>query len=88
MTPRPLRPLSCLRRLSSLQIVPAVTAAGLLVWMGAGLWISPADAQNPALPDSRYAGLQWTFARIRYEAWTVPSGPFLNRKKSPFRRAS
>ncbi|MCC7034172.1 MAG: DUF4159 domain-containing protein [Acidobacteria bacterium] len=29
-----------------------------------------ADAQMPALPDDRLAGLQWTFARIRYDSWT------------------
>jgi hypothetical protein len=33
-----------------------------------------AVAQAPALPDARYAGLQWTFARVRYEAWTLPPG--------------
>ena len=28
---------------------------------------------TPAAPDARYAGLQWTFVRIRYSAWTMPS---------------
>jgi Domain of unknown function (DUF4159) len=35
-----------------------------------------ADAQNPTQPDARYAGLQWTFARIRYTAWTLPPGRY------------
>jgi hypothetical protein len=26
----------------------------------------------PAAPDSRFAGLQWTFVRIKYTAWTMP----------------
>ena len=26
----------------------------------------------PAAPDARFAGLQWTFVRIRYTAWTMP----------------
>ena len=32
------------------------------------------DAQPAAGPDARFAGLQWTFARIRYDAWTLPPG--------------
>jgi hypothetical protein len=52
------------RRLRALTMV----AAGL-----AGLLLVPgATAQDPAQPDARFAGLQWTFARVRYEAWTVP----------------
>jgi len=27
----------------------------------------------PAAPDSRFAGLQWTFVRIHYSAWTMPA---------------
>jgi hypothetical protein len=41
-------------------------AAGALSWLG---------AQSAAAPDARFAGLQWTFARVRYEAWTQPPGP-------------
>ena len=25
------------------------------------------------MPDARFAGLQWTFVRVRYSAWTMPS---------------
>jgi Domain of unknown function (DUF4159) len=32
------------------------------------------DAQPAPGPDARFAGLQWTFARIRYDAWTLPPG--------------
>ena len=32
------------------------------------------DAQTAVAPDSRFAGLQWTFARVRYDAWTLPPG--------------
>ena len=28
---------------------------------------------TPAVPDARFAGLQWTFVRIHYSAWTMPS---------------
>ena len=33
-----------------------------------------ADAQPAAAADARFAGLQWTFARVRYDAWTLPPG--------------
>ena len=36
---------------------------------------SPLQAQPPpvpAAPDARFAGLQWTFVRIHYAAWTLP----------------
>jgi uncharacterized protein DUF4159 len=33
--------------------------------------ISQALAQGPALEDDRFAGLQWRFVRIRYQAFTV-----------------
>ncbi len=54
--------------------VPAGLPRGL--WRGvcglllAGFALAPvADAQMPALPNERLAGLQWTFARIRYNSW-------------------
>jgi Domain of unknown function (DUF4159) len=52
------------------RMIPATAVAGLLVW-GALSWL---DAQPAAGPDARFAGLQWTFARIRYEAFTLPPG--------------
>jgi hypothetical protein len=54
---------------------PALAMTGLL----AGLLLveparlSQAIAQVPALQDDRFAGLQWTFVRIRYTAFTVDS---------------
>ena len=50
--------------------VPAAAILGLLAW-GTLSWL---DAQTPAPPDARFAGLQWTFARVRYEAFTLPPG--------------
>ena len=35
--------------------------------------VSQALAQGPVLQDERFAGLQWTFVRIRYSAFTVDS---------------
>jgi len=53
-------------------------AAGLGL-LGAVLWLGAPSpiAQFPpvpaaAVPDARFAGLQWTFVRIQYTAWTVP----------------
>jgi hypothetical protein len=34
--------------------------------------VTPAGAQRPPEADDRFAGLQWTFVRIRYDAWTMP----------------
>ncbi len=57
-------------------------AVSVLLWGGAsGLDARPAGpaglaglAQAAQTGDARFAGLQWTFARIRYEAWTVAPG--------------
>ena len=62
-----------------------VAGLGLL---GAALWLGAPSAlirlasvdvsaqfpavPTPAVPDARFAGLQWTFVRIHYSAWTVP----------------
>ena len=54
--------------------------------LGAALWLGTPPAMSslasvelraqpppvPAAPDARFAGLQWTFVRIRYTAWTMP----------------
>ena len=44
--------------------------AGVLLWGGLS-WL---DAQPAPGPDPRFAGLQWTFARVKYEAWTLSPG--------------
>ena len=49
-------------------------AAGALSWLG---------AQSPTGPDPKFAGLQWTFARIRYDAWTLPPGPRYEIARAP-----
>jgi hypothetical protein len=65
--------------------LPGVAGLGLLgavLWLGApalsGLAGIDVRAQlpavpTPAVPDARFAGLQWTFVRIHYSAWTLPS---------------
>ena len=53
---------------------------GAAGWLGApaplsGLTTVDVAAQPPpvpAAPDARFAGLQWTFVRIKYTAWTMP----------------
>jgi hypothetical protein len=65
-------------------ILPAAAVAGLLLCAG-GAWLTPrADAQNTRPSDSRFAGLEWTFARIRYTAWTVPRSGYLNPEDEPW----
>ena len=57
-------------RITSRRITPVAAGIGLLL-LGALSWL---DAQPQIAPDARFAGLQWTFARIRYDAWTLPPG--------------
>ena len=57
-------------RLRPVALVATGMIAGLLLIEPARL--SQAIAQAlPALQDERFAGLQWTFVRIRYSAVTV-----------------
>ena len=48
---------------------------GVLVILAAvGALSAGASAQNVQPPDPRFASLEWTFARVRYDAWTLPPG--------------
>ena len=38
----------------------------------------------PAAPDARFAGLQWTFVRVHYTAWTLPPRPGLSPYDEPW----
>jgi hypothetical protein len=65
--------------------LPAAVLAGLLLSAGAGGWSTrAARAETGNQPDARYAGLQWTFVRIRYHAWTVPPGSRLSPEDEPW----
>src|SRR3954468_14162910 len=66
------------------RLLPGAAACGLLLWAGMAWIPHRADAQSGHLPDSRFAGLQWTFVRIRYTAWTVPRGGYLNPEDEPW----
>ena len=54
---------------------PALVATGLLsvLLFAEPARLSHAIAQVPGLDDERFAGLQWTFVRIRYSTFTVDS---------------
>jgi hypothetical protein len=58
------------------RLLPAATVAGLLLWAATASVGRTAAGQNSVQPDARYAGLQWTFARIRYTSWTLPPGRY------------
>jgi hypothetical protein len=58
--------------------IPLAAAAGVMLWLGAGPVVPQAGAQGSPDADSRFAGLSWTFARVRYEAWSTPRGRFTN----------
>ncbi len=64
--------------------LPGAMVAALLLWALSGVLAGPADAQNPLQPDARFAGLQWTFARIKYDAWTMPRGPWVSVEDEPW----
>src|SRR5688572_16081957 len=64
--------------------IPLGAAAGLVLWLGAGILSPQADAQVSPVADARFAGLTWTFARVRYEAWTMPRGRFTAPEDEPW----
>jgi len=64
--------------------LPGAMVVALLLWALSGFLVKPADAQNPLQPDARFAGLQWTFARIKYDAWTMPRGPWVSVEDEPW----
>jgi hypothetical protein len=51
------------------RLVTVLAAAGLLFLTAGG---GDADAQHPARTDARFAGLEWTFARIIYQGSKLP----------------
>jgi hypothetical protein len=67
-----------------LRAIPLAAAAGLMLWLGGGVVAPRADAQATPVADSRFAGLTWTFARVRYEAYTMPRGRFTNPEDEPW----
>jgi hypothetical protein len=70
-----------------LRLTPLGAAAAALTCTALWLIASRADAQpppRPAAPDPRFAGLQWTFARVRYTAWTFPPRTGLSMYDEPW----
>ena len=57
---------------AGVRAIPLAAAAALALWFGAGAVAPDVGAQVNPGADSRFAGLTWTFARVRYEAWTMP----------------
>jgi Domain of unknown function (DUF4159) len=72
------------RRLSARQILPAAAAISLAALGAVSLVSRQAGAQGVGQPDARYAGLQWTFARVRYTAWTFPPSQFTSPEDEPW----
>ena len=65
-------------------MIPLATAAGLSLWFGGGAAAQRPDALVNPIADSRFAGLTWTFARVRYEAWTMPRSRFTSPEDEPW----
>jgi hypothetical protein len=59
-------------------------AVCLALWLDGGSSAQRVDAQVSPMADTRFAGLTWTFARVRYEAWTMPRGRFTNAEDEPW----
>ncbi len=64
--------------------IPLAAAAGLTLWLGAGVLAQRPDPGLSSVADARFAGLTWTFARVRYDAWTMPRGRFTNPEDEPW----
>lgn len=60
--------------------VPLAAAVGLSLWLLTGAAPSSVDAQVAPVPDHRFAGLTWTFARIRYTS----NAPMIRSRFSTF----
>lgn len=58
------------------RVILGTMLLALALTLGAGGGPTPADAQLPVQPDDRFAGLQWTFVRIKYNAWTLAAARF------------
>jgi hypothetical protein len=56
---------------TAVRVLPAAAGLSLLLWGALSTAPQSADAQPQIAADVRYAGLQWTFARIRYKAANV-----------------
>jgi hypothetical protein len=54
-------------------LATAALLLGVFAWTAAPR-VGAQPPPTPAAPDLRFAGLQWTFARIRYTAWTMGRG--------------
>src|SRR4029079_14972607 len=72
------------RRSPMTRLLPVAAASGLLLWAGSAWIPARADAQLNHVSDARFAGLQWTFVRIRDHAWTVPQGGLLSPEDEPW----
>lgn len=66
------------------RVIPLAAAAGLSVCLGSVLLAQRVDLSPPPVVDSRFAGLTWTFARVRYEAWTMPRGRYTDPVDEPW----
>jgi hypothetical protein len=71
--------------------IAGLALLGAALWLGVpalrGLVAVDVTAQAPpvpAAPDPRFAGLQWTFVRIRYTAWTFPPRSGLSPYDEPW----
>jgi hypothetical protein len=64
--------------------LPLVAAGGLALWLAAGVAAQRPDPLAPPVIDTRFAGLTWTFARVRYEAWTMPRSRSTNYEDEPW----
>ena len=64
--------------------LPLAVAAGLSACLGAGLLAQRFEIPPAPVVDTRFAGLTWTFARVRYEAWTMPPGRYTNYQDEPW----
>lgn len=47
------------------------------LWLAGSLLPSPVDGRMQVPVDDRYAGLQWTFVRIRYTAWPASHAQYV-----------
>jgi hypothetical protein len=68
------------RGVRALPLGAAALALCLAAWPGA----HTAGAQDGPVAGSRFAGLTWTFARVKYEGWRMPPGRYISPEDEPW----
>ena len=67
------------------RLLPVAAVAGLLLWAGGRVGLAPPPTRRHATRPTRGSpACSGRFVRIRYTAWTVPRGGYMNPEDEPW----